>query len=311
MYPMHLVGFYLTLLSFGTLSLCKLCVHAWTEGEQEPLLKCHAYQYQQQTFEQTTSSFLLPDEIVVADCSSNGHWPLTKSCKSSHSGIFFDPDTQALFSTGSITPDGKPKHHHASFVHQTWNISTATTSSAICAAFVPHAIFMPIAYDEVAYQTEGSNYYVTHTDSLLPLWNVLKKRQKATPHALLPEIFLFAFNVEGKIDLSTRAFDDFSKYWIQSLQLLLGDVQVQVGTTAALSRHLHLAVIDGGVGGVAGVGTVRGSSSSSESESEGEGGALPGALCFGEVLFGAPQFNPTRRAVRSFSQDFRRVSKWG
>ena len=108
MYPMHLVGFYLTLLSFGTLSLCKLCVHAWTEGEQEPLLKCHAYQYQQQTFEQTTSSFLLPDEIVVADCSSNGHWPLTKSCKSSHSGIFFDPDTQALFSTGSITPDGKP-----------------------------------------------------------------------------------------------------------------------------------------------------------------------------------------------------------
>lgn len=239
-----------------------------------------------------TSLYLSPDELVVADCSANGHWPLKKSCKSTQSGIFFDPSSQSLFSAVSNSTDGKP-FHHESFVHQTWNISTNAKFSPLCAAIVPHAIFMPIAYDEVAYQTEGSNYYVTHMDSLIPLWSVLKKRQKKNPPDPLPEIFLFAFNVEGKIDLSTRAFDDYSKYWIQSLQLLMGDVQLQLGTTDSLSRYLNLVIADGKR-------SFSGSGSASGDR---------GALCFGEVLFGVPQFNPTRRAVRSFAQDFRRVSK--
>lgn len=340
-------GVYLALLCSCTLSLCKLLAAAAVEQHHE---QC----YRQQPVNSSTRH-LIPDELVPADCSSSGHWPLKKSCKSSKSGIYFDPNTQSLFSAGcgsgssGNTKGGNHHHlHHATFVHETWNISSEAKSSPLCAAFIPQAIFMPIAYDEVAYQTEGSNYYVTHMDSLLPLWNVLKKRQKATPHSRLPEIFLFAFNVEGKIDLSTRAFDDFSKYWIQSLQLLLGDVQVQLGTMDAMSQYLMHAMHDGSGRG-SGVGSGQwGSGTEGEGGGGGEGGETPGssgfddahhhlmaqrgdardryngskrdgsrsrsssssgALCFGEVLFGVPQFNPTRRGVRSFSQDFRRVSK--
>jgi hypothetical protein len=174
---------------------------------------------------------------------------------------------------------------------------------------------MPIAYDEVAYQTEGSNYYVTHIDSLIPLWNVLAKRQRLTPLAPIPEIFLFAFNVEGKIDLHSRGFDDLTKYWVQSLQLLVGDeVQLQVGTVSGLSRYLAQVMSSSGHGSSdsdssdnshTNYGTTASSSFSSLSSawSGGDGSVL----CFEEVSLGVPQYNPTRRAIRQFSQHFRKV----
>jgi hypothetical protein len=256
--------------------------------------------------------YILPEEVAAPDCSSGGHWPLKKSCKSPKAGIYFDPISQSLHSAGGelglVERATQRQKRDMSFVHETWNISSEAQSSPACVATVSHAIFMPIAYDEVAYQTEGSNYYVTHMDSLIPLWRVLTKRQKSTPHAPLPEIFLFAFNVEGKIDLLSSAFDDYSKYWIQSLQLLLGDLQVQLGTAAALSRYLRQAGGGGSrrTGGYGEYSQLLGSAGSGGGRGGERGGG--GSLCFQDVLWGAPQFNPTPRAVRSFSQDFRRVS---
>jgi hypothetical protein len=209
------------------------------------------------------------------------------------SGIYFDVNLQTLFSTGDV----KEKKRHASLIYKTWNISANTQYSPLCGVTIPSAIFMPIAFDEVAYQTEGSNYYVTHTDILIPLWNILKKHQKTHPGSPLPEIFLFAFNVEGKIDLLSPAFDDYNKYWIQSLQLLLGDAALQMGTLEGLSRYLSQAGAEDTYG--------HGYNYASQRKEESERGAC--CLCFEEVLFGVPQFNPTRRAVRSFVNDYRMV----
>ena len=173
-----------------------------------------------------------------------------------------------------------------------WNISEVSYSPH-CAATIRQAIFVPIAYDERAYQTEGSNYYVTHMDSLIPLWNVLKKFKKSNSNSPLPEIYLFAFNVEGKVDLDTPAFDDYSKYWIQSIQLLLGDIPLQFGTFKHFSRHLTNAL--------------RSMEHSSMLGEYMKGYRQGMSLCFDDLLLGLPNFNPTRRAVQSYSHDFRMV----
>ena len=225
---------------------------------------------------------------------SSGHWPLKKACKRSHSGIYYDPATHSLTSEEQVSEqvsETVSEQDTSSYLHTTWNITHSPTHShthsPLCSTTVPRALFMPIAYDTTAYQTQGSNYYVTHTDTLIPLWNFLTKLHKSTPSHTHTEVFLFAFNVEGKVDLISDAFDDYSKYWIQSLQLLLGDIPLHMGTLSGLHHYLTTSLI-------------------SESERVHETVTM-GSLCFGEVFFGVPQFIPTARATKRFSLDYRKV----
>lgn len=222
------------------------------------------------------------DHSLASSCECKaGHWPITKSCYISNSKLSFDINA-GLFGTNSTNmPD---------CVLRTWNITVIPTVK--CSFRIQNALFLPIPYDKATYQSDGSNFYVIHVDTLLPLWNYFRTLNPSTDEEL-PIIFGFSFNIHGEVNLTSDAFIDPNKYWIRSVQLQFDHHVLVPGTMDGLSQfasRLHTSNIHGSY------------------YPPRRFAFESGTICFRNVQLGLPLFdNPSRASVSRFAAEFREV----
>ena len=124
--------------------------------------------------EQSSHSDKLSGEIVC----SPGSWPLGEHC--------YIKNNMMWINLNEIKNDSNNLNIYSNLNSvknilrrslKEWNIHI-TNITPICNLILPHVIFIPIPYNKSKYQSNGSNYYVIHTDILIPLWVYIKKLLK-------------------------------------------------------------------------------------------------------------------------------------
>eukprot|EP00602_Paraphysomonas_sp_CaronLab_P011825 CAMPEP_0185044108 /NCGR_PEP_ID=MMETSP1103-20130426/43268_1 /TAXON_ID=36769 /ORGANISM="Paraphysomonas bandaiensis, Strain Caron Lab Isolate" /LENGTH=311 /DNA_ID=CAMNT_0027584343 /DNA_START=577 /DNA_END=1512 /DNA_ORIENTATION=- len=106
-----------------------------------------------------------------------------------------------------------------------------------------------------------------------------------------PQIFLFAFDVEGNIDLNSSAFKDSRKYWIQSIQLLFDTNAIVPGHMSAIHNHISRMI---------------------DFSTYSRVNILDGFVCFANVQLGVPSLDkPSPTIVRQFSRAYREKALYG
>jgi hypothetical protein len=216
--------------------------------------------------------------LHTSECKS-GHWPITKSCYVANSHLTFDISS-GVFSTSSMTiPDD---------VLKTWNISAAVMTPLTCSFHIENALFLPLPFDKETYQSDGSNYYVIHVDTVLPLWNYFRTLNPVSASEY-PVIIAYSFNIRGEINLTSEAFNDPNKYWIRSVQLQFDHHVLVPGTLDGLRQF---------------------ASRLAQSHANPLMPPSPetGTICFGNVQLGLALFDtPSRVSVARFAADYRQV----
>ena len=215
---------------------------------------------------------------------SAGHWPLPRTCFVHNSELWYDVKSGAFGTFGNTRLPID--------VLRAWNVSAGSMSPAQCTLTVEKSIFMPIAYDEVSYQSDGSNYYVIQVDAAIPLWSYMRSQTAVGTGEHRPVIFGFAFNVKGEINFTTDAFRDTDRYWVRSLQLLFDHHLLVPGTESGL-RAYALRSLQGRPPLVL----------TTQMTSE-----QIATICFREVRFGVPLLDlPSRSTVRRYAAEYRQA----
>jgi hypothetical protein len=223
-----------------------------------------------------------------------GQWPLQSSFRCNSVGISLEISPPS--SSPSSSPASLQLYSHVPLpapLVSSWKLIPEEFQSPACQYLFDDILFLPIPYDPSEYQSDGSNYYVVHVDILLPLWNFLRSKPKASS----PFIILFPFNSKTQRDESSfryrnsdSAFHNLKKYWIHSLQLLSDHQALIPGDLIGLSTpllqprpHLNLKL------------------SWSPFNS--------GRVCFQNIQLGLPRYDrPSPISLRTFSQRYREVA---
>eukprot|EP01041_Mallomonas_annulata_P007964 gene7964-16300_t len=162
------------------------------------------------------SSIYLETFISTMSTTSNascvaGHWPLEMSCEVKNGQIWVDTSTNQVF-TNILLNNNLQKQLKFSFIE----------TCPRCTRLLKNSIFLPIPYDKVQFQSDGSNYYVIHMDIVLPLWYHLRTLfRNSGGNDEHPWIIPIVLGQQSGIDLHTEAFRNKSKYWISSIQNIL------------------------------------------------------------------------------------------
>jgi hypothetical protein len=200
-----------------------------------------------------------------------GHWPLRSYCHVKSSELWFDTHIEKFSS----------RLEYPSSLNENWNI-VLNSSRPLCSHTIESVIFVPIAYDRMYYESDGSNYYIIHVDNVIPLWNLIENIIKNRTNI---SIVLYAFNYHRKYNLFSDAFNNNNKYWIKSITLLYPQIQFVSGTIEGFENYI-----------------ISNSKQLSHINQE------QSVLCFDEVFFGLPLYdNPSYNAISKYSQQYRKV----
>jgi hypothetical protein len=251
-------------------------VHAWnSELQQCPF-----------SIDHKNNSFVDPHQDFEYNCIS-GHWPLSRSCHTIGIGLSVDVTHSSV---QLITH--KPLENS---VKVAWRILDETHLSPKCSVIVHNVLLLPIPYDRKAYQSDGSNYYVIHIDTVIPLWNLLRSRKSKffrERNNAPPTILLFPFDINGSRNNSTndRSFGESNKYWIKSIQIMFDNSYI---LPASLSSLVPLSISY---------------SAPSYVHSQSTVPNKPYRICLADARLGTPLYDrPTSAAVREYSMSYRQV----